>query len=105
MIRMKTKARPRVRPDVRARSAHITYERDAATREEVGALLERLAHHVRAGIIVGEGEALPLPEDLSVKVVVGPIGHDAILRVEIGRPAIKSYPHTQVEAELAHPGG
>ena len=47
----------------------------------------------------------PLPDELSVKVVVGPMGDDAMVRVSIGRRARKPYARTQVEAELAHPGG
>lgn len=102
---MRTDFRTRRRRQVSVQP-HVTYERDDTTREEVGALLERLAHHVRAGIIVGQGEATPLPDELSVKVVVGPVGDGAMLRVMIGpRAAPRAYAHTRVEQELAHPGG
>ena len=88
--------RQRHRPETRRLSAAVTFERDNATREEVGALLERLAHHVHAGILVGHGDAVPLPDELSVKVVVGPTGDDAMVRVSIGRWARKPYAYSRV---------
>jgi hypothetical protein len=67
-------------------TTHVAYDRGVAPREEVASLLDRLAHHVRAGIIVGEDEAIPLPDELAVEVVVGPEGHDSILRIELRSP-------------------
>jgi hypothetical protein len=67
-------------------TTHIAYDRGVAPREDVAALLDRLAHHVRAGIIVGEDESIPLPDELAGAVGGGPDGHDSILRIELRAP-------------------
>ena len=52
------------------RRSTVAYDRADASREEVAALLDRVAHHVRAGIIVGDDAAIPLDDELDVRVVV-----------------------------------
>ena len=86
-------------------TAKVAFDRDCATREEVASLLDRLAHNVRAGIIVGEDEAIPIPEELTVEVLVKPIGGNSVIAVALGSPRTAHDRHPRVEEELAHPGG
>ena len=52
------------------RTRTVAYDRAEASREEVAALLDRLAHHVRAGILVGDRGAIALEDELDVRVIV-----------------------------------